>query len=84
MKEKKHYIIKTHTSHKWLIALLILLLLFLGYQMYTKISGIDYVDENTFRVTIIGLLFSITLILMVLVVIAATFYIEVKEKYFDD
>ncbi|MBN1503321.1 hypothetical protein JW930_07315 [Candidatus Woesearchaeota archaeon] len=81
---KKHYIIKTHTSHKWLIGAIMVMLVVFGYFLSTKITSVVALDDNSYKVITTGLLFSITLILMVLVVLLATFYIEVKDKYLED
>ena len=83
-KKKKHYIIKSHKSHNWIIAIMIIIMFYMGYQLYIKISALDSIPEENFRMLTVGLLFTLNLILMILVILIASFYIEVKDKFIEE
>ena len=82
--ENKHYLLKTHKSHKWIIGIIILVMFVMGYGLYTKVMEIDKLSEDNFRILSIGLLFSLNIVVMILIVLLATFYIEIKDKYLQE
>ena len=82
--KKKHFVIKSHKSHQWLIGLMIIVLFIMGYGLYTKVTTVDSISEDNYRMLTVGLLFSLNIILMILIIIVATFYIEIKDKFIED
>jgi hypothetical protein len=77
----KHYFIKSHKSHKWIIGFIIAVMFIMGYGLYSKVMEIDSISDNNFRIMTVGLLFSLNIIVMLLIILVAIFYIEVKDKY---
>jgi uncharacterized membrane protein len=78
----KHYIIKTHGSHKAFIYIISAIMLLMGVLLAKNLSKFNVTDD-VFKTYTVILLFVLTIILIILVLIVSWFIIEVKDKVIE-
>ncbi|MBN1157573.1 hypothetical protein JXA85_08190 [Candidatus Woesearchaeota archaeon] len=78
----KHYIIKTHGSHKAFIYIISAIMLLMGFLLAKNLSNFNVTDE-VFKTYTVVLLFVLTVILIILVLIVSWFIIEIKDKVLE-
>ncbi len=83
-RKSKHLFIKTHRSHKWIIAIIFIVMFIMGYGLYSKVITLDSLSENNFRILTVGLLFSLNIVVMLMIILMSVLYIELKDKYFQE
>lgn len=83
-KKGKHLVIKSHRSHNWVIALVILVMFIMGGILYQRVQTVDAISEDNYKVLVVGLLFTLNITFMILVVLMASFYIEVKDHFIEE
>ena len=78
----KHYVIKTHGSHKAFIFIISVIMLVMGFLLVNNLNAFNITDE-IFKTYTLLLLFVLIIILIVLVLMLSWFMIEVKDKVFE-
>jgi hypothetical protein len=78
----KHYVIKTHGSHKAVIYVISAIMLIMGFLLAKNFSSFNVTDE-TFKTYTVVLLFILTIILIILILMVSWFIIEIKDKVIE-
>ncbi len=78
----KHYIIKTHGSHKAFIYVISAIMLLMGIMLVKNLSAFNVTDE-VFKTYTVILLFVLTIIIIIMILIMSWFIIEIKDKVLE-
>ncbi len=78
----KHYIIKTHGSHKAFIYIISAIMLLMGFLLAKNLSSFSVTDD-VFKTYTVILLFVLTIILIILILMISWFIIEIKDKVIE-
>jgi chromate transport protein ChrA len=84
VKKHKHYLIKSHDSHKGLIALIITVLIVAVLALFYRMLDLRYISDSDFRIIVVVLLLTLNIVLIIFAILVLHFVIEVKDKYLED
>ena len=76
----KHRFIKTHRSHKTLLAIIYIIVFLIGILLGKSIMNSSSLDKSSFT---IYLLVTINLVLIVLVLLISSFIIDLKDNVLE-